>query len=154
MIQRIQSVYLLFAAIFMTIVAVFPLAYFTGENQFFNLYAIGLKDLDGVMAQSTIYMFALVVASAILPFVALFLFKRRMLQIRLCVVEAVLLVGSCIMIGAYIFLSHRAFSGLELFSQGYKPILVLPVVSIFLVFFAAKAIFKDELLIRSVDRIR
>ncbi|MFI3278074.1 MAG: DUF4293 domain-containing protein [Rikenellaceae bacterium] len=154
MIQRIQSIYLLVACVLMTLTALMPLAYFSNTYEFFNLYAAGLRGADGTMVQTTPYMLALVAASAILPLINIFLFKRRMLQIRLCVVEVVILIGASIMMGLYIFLSYRTFSTLELSAQGFKPILVFPIISIVLSLFAAKAIFRDELLVKSVDRIR
>ncbi|MFI3293765.1 MAG: DUF4293 domain-containing protein [Rikenellaceae bacterium] len=154
MIQRVQTLHLFMASILVGLSLFLPLAYFGGVDQFYNLYASGLKSVDGVDVQSTIYMFVLLAISTVLPVVNIFLFKNRMLQIRLCAVEMVLLVGANIMIGVYFFLSYRVFSDLELSTQGFKPALMFPLVSIFLIYLAARAIFKDELLVRSVDRIR
>ncbi len=154
MIQRIQTLYLLLASVLVGLALILPLAYFGGVDQFFDLYAVGLKGVDGEIAQSTIYMFVLLALSAVLPFVTIFLFGNRMLQVRMCVVEMVLLVGANVMIGVYFFLSYRVFSNLEISTQGFKPALTFPLIAIFFIYLAAKAIFKDELLVRSVDRIR
>ncbi len=154
MIQRIQTLYLLIASVLVGLSLFLPLAYFGGVNQFYELYALGLRSVDGADAYSTIYMFVLFAISAVLPFVTIFLFKNRMLQVRLCAMEVVLLIGANVMMGIYFFLSYRVFSDLEISTQGFKPALMLPFASILFVVLAARAIFKDELLIRSVDRIR
>ena len=83
-----------------------------------------------------------------------FLFRRRLLQIRLCVVEMVLLLGSLVMEGVYYFLSWRVFSDLTFHTQGFKPAIVLPLVCLLFAYLAARAIFRDELLVRAADRIR
>ena len=89
-----------------------------------------------------------------LPLVTIFLFRRRLLQIRLCVVEMVLLLGSLVMEGVYYFLSWRVFSDLTFHTQGFKPAIVLPLVCLLFAYLAARAIFRDELLVRAADRIR
>ncbi|MFR9603374.1 MAG: DUF4293 domain-containing protein [Rikenellaceae bacterium] len=154
MIQRIQTIYMLCASALVAAALFMPLAFFATKGDFFDLYAIGLKTIDGELAQKTIYMFLLLIGAALLPIINIFLYKNRMLQIRLCVVEIVLLIGASAMMGLYYFLSYRFFSSLEISTQGFKPALMFPFIAIFFVYLAAKAIFKDELMIRSVDRIR
>ncbi len=53
--------------------------------------------------QSTVYLGILFVLSALLPLLTIFLYRRRLLQIRLCVVEMVFLVGTVIMEAIYYF---------------------------------------------------
>lgn len=154
MIQRIQTIYMLCASALVAATLFMPLAFFATKGEFFDLYAAGLKTIDGELVQKTIYMFVLLIAAAILPFVNIFMYNNRMLQIRLCVVEAVLLLGASAIMGVYYFLSYRVFSGLEISTQGFKPALMFPFVAIFFIYLAARAIFSDELKIRSVDRIR
>ncbi|MFI3282719.1 MAG: DUF4293 domain-containing protein [Rikenellaceae bacterium] len=154
MIQRVQTIYLFLASLLVVMSIFMPLAYFGAKTEFYDLYAVGLKNMAGEIEQSTIYMYALLIACAILPIINIFLFKNRMLQIRLCAVEIVLLIGSNVMMGVYFFLNYRVFSNLEISTQGFKPALLFPLISIIFVYLAAKAIFKDELLVRSVDRIR
>ena len=87
-----------------------------------------------------------------LPLVTIFLFRRRLLQIRLCVVEMVLLLGSLVMEGVYYFLSWRVFSDLTFHTQGFKPAIVLPLVCLLFAYLAARAIFRDELLVRAAGK--
>ncbi len=154
MIQRIQTIYLLVVVALVAMTLFFPLAFFATPEQIYTLYASGLKGIDGEVAQGTIYMFAPLLVAAILPLVNIFLFRNRMLQIRLCVMEAVLLLGTSVIIGVYFFLSYRVFSLLEISTQGFKVALMFPLIAIFFTYLAARAIFSDELLVRSVDRIR
>ncbi len=154
MIQRIQTIYLLIASALVAASLFMPLAFFATVAEFFNLYAIGLKDANGEITRSTIYMFIPLVASFILPIINIFLYKNRMLQLRLCVVGIVLLIGANAIMGVYYFLSYRLFSDIEIHTQGFKPALMFPLIATFFLYLAAKAIFSDELKIRSIDRIR
>ena len=86
--------------------------------------------------------------------VVIFLDNRRLLPIRLCVAEAVLLVGAVVMEGIFYFLGWRVFSVLAVHTQGFKPAIALPLVCLLFVYLAARAIFHDELMVRAADRIR
>ena len=99
MIQRIQSLYLLAVAALMATAVFTPLAYFVAGAEEYLLYAFSLK--GGEASYSTIYMGVIVALAAIVPFVTIFCFKNRKLQIRLCAVELVLLVGSVIFMAIY-----------------------------------------------------
>lgn len=154
MIQRIQTLYLLIVAVLLAVMLFVPLAWFSSEAGEFELYAFSLQSADGSVAQSAIYMGILIILSTVLPLLTIFLYRRRLLQIRLCVVEMVFLVGSVIMEAVYYFLSRRVFSELALHNQGFKPAIALPIVALFFTFLAVRAIFRDEMLVRSADRIR
>ena len=97
---------------------------------------------------------ALVALACVLPFITIFLFKRRLLQLRLCVVEMVLLVGSAVMEGVYYFLSYRVFAEQTFHTQVLKPAVVLPLVCLLFAYLAARAVFRDELMVRAADRNR
>lgn len=66
-----------------------PLAWFAGEAGEFGLYAFSLKTAAGEAVQPTVYMGVVLALACVLPFITIFLFKRRLLQLRLCVVEMV-----------------------------------------------------------------
>ena len=144
MIQRIQTLYLLIIAALMAVTLFSGLAWFAGDAGEFGLYAFGLKTAEGELVQSTVYMGVLLALACALPLVTIFL----------CVVEMVLLLGSLVMEGVYYFLSWRVFSDLTFHTQGFKPAIVLPLVCLLFAYLAARAIFRDELLVRAADRIR
>ena len=150
MIQRIQSLYLLVVTALMAVTLFAPLAWFAADGEEFRLYAFSLQTLEG----ESIYMGLLLLASCLLPLLTIFLYRRRMLQIRLCVVEMVLLLGAVAMEVIYYFLSVRAFSDQTLHAQGFKPSIALPIVCLFFMYLAVRAIFRDELMVRAADRIR
>ncbi len=154
MIQRIQTLYLLIIAVLTALTLFAPLAWFGNDAGEFTLYAFSLKNGAGEAVQSTIYMGILLALTCALPLLTIFLFKRRMLQLRLCVVELVLLVGALAMEAVYYFLSYRVFAGIEFHTQGFRPAIALPLVCLLFACLAARAIFRDELLVRSLDRIR
>ena len=115
MIQRIQTLYLFAAAALMVTALLTPLAYFAAGTDEYTLRAFSLS--GGEMSQSTIYMGIVMALAAAVPLVNIFLFKRRMLQIRLCAVELVLLLGSVAFIGIYYYLSTRMVSQAEFHTQ-------------------------------------
>ena len=131
-----------------------PLAWFAGEAGEFGLYAFSLKTAAGEAVQPTVYMGVVLALACVLPFITIFLFKRRLLQLRLCVVEMVLLVGSAVMEGVYYFLSYRVFAEQTFHTQVLKPAVVLPLVCLLFAYHAARAVFRDELMVRAADRIR
>lgn len=154
MIQRIQSLYLLIVTALMAVTLFSRLAWFGGDGGEFGLYAFALKSTEGEVLHSTVYLGILLVLATLLPLVTIFLYRRRMLQIRLCVVEMVLLVGSAVMEGIYYFLSSRVVSELAFHTQGVRAAIALPVVCLLFAWLAVRAIFRDELLVRGADRIR
>ena len=113
MIQRIQSLYLL-GVVALIVAALFtPLAYFVAGTEVYDLTAFALQPESGQQeGQSTMYMGVIVALAAIVPLVTIFCFKNRMLQIRLCAVELVLLAGAEIFMAIYYYLSNRKLHSL------------------------------------------
>ncbi len=155
MIQRIQTLYLLGVVVLTTLMMCLPLAEFWCGAETFNLYGYGLRSVaTGEMYKTTVILAIMLVASALLPLVNIFLYKRRMTQIRYCIVEFVLLVGSVIMLAVHYFLFYRAFAVFDFLALSIKVTVLLPIVALFLNYLAIRAIAADEALVRSVDRIR
>ena len=152
MIQRIQSLYLLAVVVLMTFTLFAPIAVFTVGDIDFTLTAFSLS--GGGESQTTLWMGIMLVLSTLLPFVTIFLFKRRTLQIRLCAVEIILLLGSLVFIGRYYWLTTRIFEGFSLEHRQFGWAAPMPIISLVLSYLASRAIFKDEVLVRSLDRIR
>ncbi|MBQ4532035.1 MAG: DUF4293 domain-containing protein [Alistipes sp.] len=155
MIQRVQTLYLLGIVALMVAALFTPLAYFVAGTEVYELFAFSLKAEGAVQAgQSTMYMGVIVALATLLPLVTIFCFKNRMLQIRLCAVELVLLAGAEIFMAIYYYLSNRMFSMMEFHTQGFRIAIIFPIVALILDYLALRAIFKDEMLVRSLDRIR
>jgi hypothetical protein len=152
MIQRIQTLYLLVATILMAMTLIFPIALFQVSGVEFTLSAFSFSGANE--SQSTLYMGILLALATAVPIVTIFLFKRRTLQIRLCAVEAVLLLGTLVFIGLYYWLSNRFFEDYTIDHKQFGWSAIMPVLALILDIMAARAIFKDEVLVRSLDRIR
>ncbi|MBQ8746131.1 MAG: DUF4293 domain-containing protein [Rikenellaceae bacterium] len=155
MIQRIQTLYLLGVVVLATLMMCLPLAEFLCGAETFNLYGYGLRSVaTGEMYKTTVFLAIMLVASALLPLVNIFLYKRRMTQIRYCIVEFVLLTGSVIMLAVHYVLFYRAFADFDFYALSIKVTMLLPIAALFLNYLAMRAIAADEALVRSVDRIR
>ena len=152
MIQRIQTLYLLLVVVLTGLALWLPLADFTVGADTCTLTAFGLKDAAGITLLPTVYLGVVLAATCLLPLVTIFLFKRRLVQIRLCAVELVLLVGAGAMMGIYFYLCNRYFAESEFYSHTLKISLVFPLVCLVFDLLALRAIFRDEKLVRSLDR--
>ncbi len=153
MIQRIQTLYLLAVVALMTITLFAPIATFTIAGVDYELTAFSLE--GGGQSQSTVWMGIVLVLATVLPLVTIFLFKKRQLQVRLCGAEVVLLVGALAFIAIYYWLSvDKAFDGVAIAHKQFGWAAPMPIASIILMYLAGRAIFKDEILVRSLDRIR
>ena len=157
MIQRKQSLYLLITGILMIVMLFAPLMKFTDGNTEFKLFAMGIKDMTNATdayTVSTIYMGILIILSAILPLLTIFLYKKRGLQMRLCAVEFILLIGVQIYVGFYALnMSVDAVMQTH-FTTVFSIIDIFPLIGIALSILAFKGIARDEALVQSVNRIR
>lgn len=155
MIQRIQSLYLLIVTVLMAVTLFCPIAKFNVEGTEVVLSAFGVSDSVGVLSSMPIWMGIILAASTLLSLVTIFLFKRRMLQIRLCGVEIALLVGDLALMAFYIYKLYASFfENIEWANMIIGVPVIMPIASIVLTVLAMRATLRDELLVRSLDRIR
>lgn len=147
MIQRIQTVYLLIVAGLLIAAMCLPMGYFTdtmGEHPF-KAWGMGV---NGAF-QSTWGLFGILMLSTLVAAATIFLFKNRMLQIRMTIFNSLLLVGYYIAFLAFYFaLKNDA----NLFRIGWA--LCLPLISIILNILAIRAIGRDEVMVKAADRLR
>lgn len=95
-------------------------------------------------------MFAILFLSAIIAFATIFLFKNRMLQIRMTVFNSILLIGYYLTFIVFMFILNSRMNASFHLSLG----LCLPLVAVILNYLAIRAIGKDEVLVKAVDRLR
>jgi len=138
MIQRIQSVWLLLAAIFAVVSLNQP--FFTGVPG--TALSQPMAEFKG---SSDIFVTILTVVVAAVSFVAIFMFKNRGKQIGMVVFDLVL---SILLIAVYFMKTQQQMLG----NVSIQAIFVL-VIPIFLLF-AIRGIARDRKLIKSVDRLR
>ena len=149
MIQRIQSVYLLVVSILMVICMCNPIGSIiasTNEISEFGNLCITLP--DGTKDYAPWALFAILLVVAVLAFGTIFLFKKRMLQIRLTIFSSVMLIGYYLAVAAYIFMLAEETS----FTPSWT--ICLPLIGIILNWLAIRGIGADEALVKAYDRLR
>ncbi len=154
MIQRIQSLFLLVAFILQLLMLFLPVSEYTiNGSQGIIFKASGFVSGGGGMKElyQTTIILIFICLTVILPLITLFLFKRRVLQMRLCIYNIILLLGFQGVL--FWFIWWRIGIQFEVVTV-YKFPVVFPVVSAILSYLAFRAIKKDENLVRSLDRIR
>lgn len=149
MIQRIQTVYLLAVAILAVVMMSTPLGSFvTPDYHMSELNNLAVVSEEGVSDYAPWALFALLSVTAILALVTIFLFKKRMLQIRLTLFNMLALVGYYVTLVVFVL----KLKGDASFVPSWT--VCLPLVSIILSWLAIRAIGKDEMLVKAYERLR
>jgi len=136
MIQRIQSVYLLIAAL---LAGVLPLILSLWTNN------DGLE----IFAKNELWISIAFFASAALALIAIFLFKNRQNQFVLNRLNMIL---NLFLLGFFVYRSLNLSGEVSTSEKGIG--MLIPVFSIVFLVLANRAIQKDENLVKSVDRLR
>ena len=149
MIQRIQSVYLLAVSILMIICMCNPVgSIISTDSQISEFYNLFISMPDGTKTYAPWALFAIQVIIAVLAFTTIFLFKKRMLQIRLTIFSSVMLIGYYMALVAYILMLAEDTT----FSASWT--ICLPFAAIILNWLAIRGIGADEALVKAYDRLR
>ena len=157
MIQRIQSLYLLLATVLTVVCMGSAIGYYFSEDgervgQLFNLVCRSYGVEDSSHHGSTWALFVILLIESTLSFFNIFLFKHRVLQMRICTFCMILLVGWYAVYGFYAWYFIDSFQAEVTFRVALKA--SLPCVSLILLYLANRGIMKDEKLVRSLDRLR
>ena len=131
MIQRIQSIYLLVAAISMSLISFKVTVYTLNETLF--------------MAQDDTKMFILTIVGAIFSLLGLFMFKNRKFQMKL--IRLTVLIQ--MIIGIRIFMLFNKFE--VVLNNSFLFLMAFTLIALIMAYRGVK---KDDDLVRSVDRIR
>ena len=154
MIQRIQTLYLIVVTILLVFIIFFPIADFirSTDEMIFSLSVSGLvSDSGEIVEHFSVYpLFVLLGVSILITLSTIFLYKKRMLQIRFCIFNIIVLLGFQGLMFYYVRFAQTYLPG----TASYNLFFVFPVVSAILVFLALRAIARDEALVRSLDRLR
>lgn len=141
MIQRLQSVWLLLAAICAFVTYTLVLYSGTVADGSPRLFALGDHFL----------LVAIIIALGLLSLVTIFLFKNRKLQFRLTILAIVLTIG-------YLLLQYVNIEQFKkdnaIITGSYQVAALLPILMIIFLIMAARGIYKDEKLVKSLDRLR
>lgn len=154
MIQRIQSLFLLAATVFSIIFIIHPLSglIIAGEIKA-EFHAFGLMTVgeSPEMIYNTFPIIILAVITTLLTIIAIFIYKNRTLQMRICVYNILIMLGLIVAIFIYYYLIRNNF---KVSSHAFSYSVLLPFVNVILLFQAFRGIRRDDLLLKSYNRLR
>lgn len=148
MIQRIQSVYLLLVTIVLIIAMCIPFGSYYAAGATYKFTALSISG-EGV-SYSTWGLFVLLLLSTLIAFVTIFLYRKRMLQIRLSIFNTLLLIGYYIAFWYFMATFKNEMDATFQISWS----LSLPLIALILNYMAIRGIGKDEVLVKAADRLR
>ena len=151
MIQRIQSVYWLVITALLVVTMLSPMGFFTETGGAFDsvLKPLGLTMANGG-TESTWGLFAILLLDAVVAFPTIFLYRNRMLQVRMCVFSALLQIGFYATVAVFVYMLQQDLEAT--FRPGWA--LALPFVCIVLNYLAFRATYADEVMVRASERLR
>lgn len=141
MIQRIQSVWLLLAAVCGFALTEVPLFIARMPNNV----------IKNVLGTESLAFFAASIGIACLALACIFLFKKRTLQFKLSVIGVI---ASALLTLLEVWQTEKLKTGTQLVKGSYYWGGLLPIAMIIFFILAARGIYRDERLIKSLDRLR
>lgn len=156
MIQRIQSLFLLFAVIASILTFFFPLASFWAEEGSYRFFITGLQPLFTDLSPFRINAIPLIIITVLTGLTALiviFLYKKRTMQLRILRFG---IMFNIVLILLILFFYTPAIEKLTSVDADYTSGIGIyfPLICLAFLFLANRSINKDEKLIRSADRLR
>lgn len=155
MIQRIQTVYLLAIVVLSSITLFSPVADLLNKADL-SMYIIDYQGLflvnpTGNIFQSSVW--GLTAIAAMIPIISLitiFLYKKRVTQIRLSIFNMVVMVAYYGLLFVYLWLAGKNLHT----DWSLRIVTAFPLVNIVLNSLAIRTIAKDEALVKSLNRLR
>lgn len=155
MLQRIQSIYLLFAALVIFALYLFPLTHNVYINNVPNTIKVtGIyQDVNGAQKLTEPFGALSIVTAVVglIPLIIIFLYKNRKQQITLCYSAILVIIGYSFWLSQTV---KTATGGFEMKTSNIGIGIFLSSLSIVLLILAVKSIQRDEKLVKSADRLR
>ena len=172
MIQRIQTLYLFVVVVLFATMVATPLLDFkinnvkldvenkeqakpdvkvTKDVKVYQMTYKGIVDKesgDMLISTSLVTLYEIVVA--VIALITIFLYKNRGSQIKLTIFNMVLQVGFYVVVAVYMYTAYK-YANTDF--DFHLPIL-FPLISLILSYLAFRAIVKDDLLVKSLGRVR
>ena len=132
-----------------------PLAVIRSGEMFYSFQVAGLYSTVAVeeLIFPTWSLMVLAAIIVLLSFVIIFNFKKRILQIRMCVFSTLLIIGFCALFGFYIWKFGKSPELPDL-KVHLRLWAAFPIVSLILNYLAIRNIGADETMVRSLERLR
>jgi hypothetical protein len=155
MLQRIQSIYLLFSSLALYALFLFPFAhnvYLDGKPSAVTITGI-YQDVNGQQAhiQSFGGLTIATVIIGLLPLIVIFLYRNRKQQIALCYSVILVIIGYSFWMAQVV---KQTMGSIQLDTHNWGIGLFLTSISLLFLIMAVKAIQRDEKLVKSADRLR
>jgi hypothetical protein len=165
MLQRVQSLYLLFACLVMVLMWVFPYWSISDPEHQMIFSGLSLKSygpeeeviVSGPAEDIFQLLLNLLIALSVLSgLILIFMFQNRIKQATFCVLLMVLHLLTGSVAGWMVLKTESALTsaGAVELSSSFQAGSVFPMVALALTWMARRSILKDEALVKSMDRIR
>lgn len=154
MVQRIQTIFLILTACLSILMIFTPVAELKLDNgEIIKLLSIdqsqgkmAISLINGVIPIVVILSFSIIISLA-----SIFIYKDRIVQMRMCMINSLLML---IVFGLLIFNFIVIQKKYALTFPHFYVALTIPFINILLLILAYRYIRKDELLVKSYDRLR
>jgi len=155
MIQRIQTLYLFIVAGLFFALLFLPLAVIQSGEALYAFKVSGLRTI--ALPVTLVYpTWSLIVIAAIIVFLSLFIifkYRKRVIQMRLCVYNALLMIGFCVLAGFFLWQFNHT-QELPDMKINFRLWAGFPFIALILNYLAIRGIGVDEAMIRSSERLR
>ena len=153
MIQRVQSLFMLISIIAVVATFFVPIGSMADETGVLHMTPYGVQEPESgqKMASNNYYFYAPLTVSLVLTIRALLAFRNRKAQIMALKLTFLLFAVTFVLMALYVNDVQTSLQGMK-FALGIG--FFLPLAATALNWLAARAIKKDEELVKSVDRIR
>jgi hypothetical protein len=154
-IQRIQTLYLLIVAGLFIALLFLPLAVLQsgGSLYMFDVAGVTTFAKPPELVFPTWSMMSVAAIVILLSFTIIFMYKRRILQIRMCIFNSLVIIGFCVLFGFYLWQFNKSLQLPDL-RITLRLWTSFPIISLILNYLAIRNIGSDEALVRSLDRLR
>ena len=151
MIQRIQTLFLLAVLVLSALMCMGDLIKMdNGTGTLFTISFAGLGEEGGEIIQRLWPLSVIMVIVPLLAIIAIFLFKKRRLQMRVTMLVLLLSLGTLILGAFYIIMFDRKID----ITVIWQVKAIFPLISAILAWLAYRSIMKDDQMVRSYDRLR
>lgn len=148
MIQRKQTIYLLISGLLMLAMSFVDLARITTSDMMYGLKSTGFEDLSGEFIP-TWALFGLNALIVLLSFITIFLYNKRVIQMRLTVFNVILKLGFYALTAFYIYRLVGAAGSLAVESSYSITFwLSFPLIAIIFDYLAYRGIAVDERMVQ------
>lgn len=151
MIQRIQTLFQLGVAVLSGLMLTGDIVMMdSGSGTLFSINFMGLAEEGGPLLQRLWPLTFLLALVPVLALVAVFIYRKRTVQMRITMIVLLLSLGTLLLGAFYVVMFDRKIDITIL----WKVRVLFPLISAILAWLAHRAILRDELLIKSYDRLR